>query len=175
MTSKRSIQFATLAAALLLPLSAAPAQTTPAPAAAADFAAEDTRLIAFLDAEFAEFVKTQPQLATRLGLKDGADQWNDIGDSAAAAQVEWRKASVARMRAAFDRARQKERAPFEQPVRHAVKAHRPDARIEQHFPARTRRGIARDDGIQIGGQALWHCSPVSHLTPAMASAAGFRP
>ena len=27
---------------------------------------EDARLIAFLDAEFAEFVKTQPQLATRL-------------------------------------------------------------------------------------------------------------
>lgn len=105
MTSKRSIQFATFAAALLLPLSAAPAQTTPAPAAAADFAAEDARLIAFLDAEFAEFVKTQPQLATRLGLKDGADRWNDIGDAAAAAQVEWRKASVARMRAAFDRAR----------------------------------------------------------------------
>ena len=73
-----------------------------APAAAA-VAAEDARLIAFLDAEFAEFVKTQPQLATRLGLKDGADRWNDIGDAAAAEMVAWRKASAARMKAQFDR------------------------------------------------------------------------
>lgn len=109
MTRKLSISISALAASLLVPVTAGHAQTTaPAPAApatAADFAAEDARLTAFLDAEFAEFVKTQPQLATRLGLKDGADRWNDIGDGAALAQVEWRKASVARMRAAFDRAK----------------------------------------------------------------------
>ena len=100
MTRSLSIGLSALAASLLVPLPAAHAQT-----ASADLAAEDARLTAFLDAEFAEYVKTQPQLATRLGLKDGADRWNDTSDAAAAAQVAWRKASVARMRAAFDRAR----------------------------------------------------------------------
>jgi len=66
---------------------------------------EDARLTRFLDAEFAEYVKTQPQLATRLGLKHGGDKWNDISDAAADAQVAWRKASVARMKAQFDRAK----------------------------------------------------------------------
>lgn len=103
MTRTNFTALAALAAGLLLPVSAGHAQSA-SPATAA-FAAEDARLTAFLDAEFAEFVKTQPQLATRLGLKDGADRWNDIGDGAALAQVEWRKASVARMRAAFDRAK----------------------------------------------------------------------
>jgi hypothetical protein len=32
---------------------------------------------------------------------------------------------------------------LEQPVSDAVQSQRPDARIEQHFPARTGRGIAR--------------------------------
>ena len=56
----------------------------PATPTAAVPASEDARLTAFLDAEFAELVKRQPQLATRLGLKDGGDRWNDIGDAAAA-------------------------------------------------------------------------------------------
>jgi uncharacterized protein (DUF885 family) len=48
-------------------------------------------------------VKTQPQLATRLGIKAGGDKWNDISDAAADAQVAWRQASVARMKAMIDR------------------------------------------------------------------------
>lgn len=73
--------------------------------AAASVAAEDARLTAFLDAEFAEQLKLQPQTATRLGLKPGGDRWNDIGDPAADAFVAWRQASTARMKATFDRAR----------------------------------------------------------------------
>ncbi|MDF2605696.1 DUF885 family protein [Sphingomonas sp.] len=65
--------------------------------------AEDARLTAFLDAEFAEMLKFQPQTATRLGLKDGGDRWNDISDSAADAFVAWRQASAARLKAGFDR------------------------------------------------------------------------
>ena len=61
-------------------------------------------LTRFLDDEFAAYVKTQPQLATRLGIKEGGDKWNDISDAAAAADVAWRKASVARMKARFNRA-----------------------------------------------------------------------
>ena len=43
----------------------------PAPAAAN---AEDTRLTAFLDGEFAQEVKLRPTLATRLGIKENQDQ-----------------------------------------------------------------------------------------------------
>ena len=89
-------------------LSAQTAPTAPRPAPASTAApaqTEDARLTAFLDAEFAEYVKTQPQLATRLGIKAGGDKWNDISDAAADAQVAWRKASVARMKAQFDRAK----------------------------------------------------------------------
>lgn len=80
------------------------AQAPPQVLAAAT-ASEDAKLTAFLDAEFAEWVKGQPQLATRLGLKTDADKWNDISDAAADAQVNWRQASVARMKASIDRAR----------------------------------------------------------------------
>jgi uncharacterized protein (DUF885 family) len=68
-------------------------------------ASEDARLTAFLDAEFAQFVKQQPQLATRLGIKEGGDRWNDISDKAAEDQVKWRQASAVRMKAQFDRAK----------------------------------------------------------------------
>jgi uncharacterized protein (DUF885 family) len=95
---------AAVLAATLIPTTAALAQT-PAAASAAEAASEDVRLIAFLDAEFAEWVKQQPQLATRLGIKDGGDRWNDSSDAAATAQAAWREASAARMRAQFDRAK----------------------------------------------------------------------
>jgi uncharacterized protein (DUF885 family) len=97
-------RLAIIIAALAAGASPLPLAAQPAPAAATA-ASEDARLTAFLDAEFAEYVKGQPQLATRLGLKAGGDKWNDISDAAAAAQAAWRKASVARMQAAFDRAK----------------------------------------------------------------------
>jgi uncharacterized protein (DUF885 family) len=86
---------------LLLPVAIASAQ---APTAAAPVASEDARLTAFLDGEFDEFLKDQPQLATRLGIKAGGDRWDDISDAAAMARMKWRKASVARMKAKFNRA-----------------------------------------------------------------------
>lgn len=102
-----SCSLAPVIAALMLPSAAALAQDSAAALAVpdADFAQEDARLTAFLDAEFAEWLRLQPQLATRLGIQDGGDRWNDIGDAAASAQVAWREASVAKMRSAFDRAR----------------------------------------------------------------------
>jgi len=102
MTHKISFSLAMALAAAVLPAGAALAQ---APAASAATQSEDARLTAFLDAEFDAYLKTQPQLATRLGLKDGGDRWNDTSDEAARADVEWRKASVARMKAQFDRAK----------------------------------------------------------------------
>ncbi|WP_017664468.1 DUF885 domain-containing protein [Porphyrobacter sp. AAP82] len=104
MTHKLTFSLAMALAAASLP-AAVSAQTAAAPAAPAPAISEDTRLTIFLDAEFAAYVKTQPQLATRLGIKDGGDRWNDNSDEAARADAAWRRASVARMQAMFDRAR----------------------------------------------------------------------
>ena len=87
--------------ALFAPLGPVSAQTPAAVVASS----EDARLTSFLDAEYAELITQQPQLATRLGIKAGGDRWNDIGDAAAAEQLSWRLGSVARMMTAFDRAR----------------------------------------------------------------------
>ncbi|GGB64239.1 DUF885 domain-containing protein [Blastomonas aquatica] len=99
-----TVRFAVSALAIAL---AAPSAVVFSPAVAAQPAEanQDAALTAFLDAEFEEAIKQQPQLATRLGRKEGGDQWNDIGDAAADAQLAWRKASVARMKAQFDRAK----------------------------------------------------------------------
>jgi len=96
---KFTTRIAVLLSALALPVLPAVAQ---APVAAVA-QAEDAKLTAFLDAEFAEYVKSQPQLATRLGIKAGGDKWNDTSDAAADAQVAWRQASAARMKAMIDR------------------------------------------------------------------------
>lgn len=76
-----------------------------APAAAPTANAEDVRLTTFLDAEFAADLKLRPQLATRLGIKDGEDRLDDISDAGQLRRLEARRASVARMRAQFDRSR----------------------------------------------------------------------
>ena len=92
---------AAAALALAAPSSAATQPATPAAASAS----EDARLYAFLDGEFAEELRDRPQLATQLGMKDGIDRLDDISDAAALRRLEWRRASVARMKARFDRAK----------------------------------------------------------------------
>ena len=95
--------FLVAAAVLALPANAAvTAQHAPATAPAN---AEDARLTAFLDAEFAQDLKLRPQLATRLGSKEGEDRLDDISDAGQLRRLEARRASVARMKAAFDRSR----------------------------------------------------------------------
>jgi uncharacterized protein (DUF885 family) len=76
----------------------------PAPAAA-QANAEDARLTAFLDAEFAQDLKLRPQLATRLGIKEGEDRLDDISEAGQLQRLEARRASVARMKAQFNRAK----------------------------------------------------------------------
>ena len=94
------IGVAAAALTVVFPATAVSAQTA---SSAVIASSEDARLTAFLDAEFSEYLKQQPQVATRLGIQDGGDRWNDISDEAAAAMVKWRQASVARMKAQFDR------------------------------------------------------------------------
>jgi uncharacterized protein (DUF885 family) len=89
---------ATLAFATPAGLIAQTPAATPAPA-------DDARLYAFLDKEFAEELRDRPQLATQLGLKDGQDRLDDLSEAAALRRLEWRRASVARMKAGFDRAK----------------------------------------------------------------------
>jgi len=98
----RQIFLASAAMALAISAPSIAQTATPAPAAAST---EDARLTAFLDAEYADLVKMNPQLATRLGLKDGKDKFSDNSDAGALKQLEWRRASVAKMKAQFDRAK----------------------------------------------------------------------
>ena len=74
-------------------------------AAQSSRAIEDARLTAFLDDEFAQELKLRPQLATRLGMKEGEDRLDDISDAAALKLLEWRRGSVARMKSRFDRSK----------------------------------------------------------------------
>ena len=73
--------------------------------AAATASAEDARLNAFLDAEFAQELRLKPQLATRLGSKENQDKLDDNSDAAALRVLEWRRGSVARMKSQFDRSK----------------------------------------------------------------------
>ncbi|HEX8239626.1 MAG TPA: DUF885 domain-containing protein [Allosphingosinicella sp.] len=95
---------AATALACALPLTAGAGAQAPG-ATAAPAASEDSRLYAFLDAEFAEELKERPQLATQLGMKEGQDRLDDISDEAALRRLQWRRASVERMKARFDRSR----------------------------------------------------------------------
>jgi uncharacterized protein (DUF885 family) len=93
---------AVTAALVAVPQSVSFAQAVPA---ASSTATEDSRLTAFLDAEFAEDLKLRPQLATRLGVKEGQDRLDDISDQGQLRRLEARRASVARMKARFDRSK----------------------------------------------------------------------
>jgi uncharacterized protein (DUF885 family) len=90
------------AASFTVPTALAVAQTAPA---VAPVNAEDARLTVFLDGEFAQEVKMRPTLATRLGIKENQDKLDDNSDAAALGLLEWRRASVAKMKAQFDRAK----------------------------------------------------------------------
>jgi uncharacterized protein (DUF885 family) len=101
MRHSRHLLVAAAAFAVAQPVTVA---AQPAPAAATANA-EDARLTTFLDAEFAKDLKMRPQLATRLGLKEGEDRLDDISDAAQLQRLQARRASVARMKAMFDRSK----------------------------------------------------------------------
>lgn len=94
-----------LLAASLLALAAPLLSSAIAQTPAAPTANQDAQLYAFLDQQFAEQLKDQPQLATQIGLKEGQDRLDDISDAAQLKRLEWRRASVAKMKAQFDRAK----------------------------------------------------------------------
>lgn len=68
-------------------------------------ASPDAGLTAYLDAQFEEELKMSPERLTRLGRKEFYDQLTDRSDAAAARAIEWRRKSVAGMKAKFDPAK----------------------------------------------------------------------
>jgi len=76
-----------------------------APPAAAQSApsAEAERLRLFLDAEFQQVLRDNPQLATSLGRKEGYDRLNDASEAGELKELQWRRGSVARLKARFKR------------------------------------------------------------------------
>jgi uncharacterized protein (DUF885 family) len=101
----RHLRWLLVAAALAAVLAPPVLAAQPAPAATATANTEDARLTQFLDAEFARDLKLRPQLATRLGIKEGEDRLDDISDAGQLQRLEARRASVARMKAEFDRSK----------------------------------------------------------------------
>src|SRR2546423_3219914 len=97
------------ALALALAVATAPvlfaAPTAARAQASAPAQSEEARFTAFLDKEFAQEVALKPQLATRLGLKQDMGKLDDISDAGQLKLLEWRRASVARLKAGFDRAK----------------------------------------------------------------------
>ena len=96
------LRFLPLAATLL----AAPLALTTIPTAAfaqAPTEREAQRFTAFLNAEFDQYLATNPQQATSLGSKVGQDRLNEVSEAAELKELQWRRGSVARMKARFKR------------------------------------------------------------------------
>ncbi len=90
-----------LAAALFAASFATIALTVPAVAQTAS--AEGQGFNDFLNREFDAYLVSRPQQATTLGSKVGQDQLNDVSEAAELKSLQWRRASVARMKAQFRR------------------------------------------------------------------------
>ena len=65
--------------------------------------------------------------------------------------------------------RQKEQPRLKQRMRHTMKPQSPSPRVQQHFPARARRRIARHHRVEVGDQPIKH-TRFFHLFPHLASA-----
>lgn len=65
--------------------------------------AETERFNRWLDDEFATEMDFSPLAKTRTGDKSGLDQLDDVSEAALDQQLQWRRDSVARMQAQFDR------------------------------------------------------------------------
>ena len=103
--SLRKITGMRFAAALMLAGAPAIGALAIPVAAHAQPEAEAARFTAFIDNEFEQELKLRPQRATALGRKQDNDKWDDISDAGQLQVLEWRRGSVARMKAAFDRAK----------------------------------------------------------------------
>lgn len=89
---------------LLLSCSAEVDVTATKPVVVTDTSAlENTRLIAWLDAEFATYLDFRPLAKTRLGDKSDYDKLDDVSDAMRDKMLAWRRVSVANMQKLFER------------------------------------------------------------------------
>lgn len=100
-----SRNFSILALGLLLSAAAPIGLTSQAQPAASVAMAEDSRLQVFLDAEFEQELDFTPMAATEIGRDDHADKLNDLSEAGMLRFLEWRRSSVGRLKAQFDRAK----------------------------------------------------------------------
>ena len=94
-----------LFAAGLIALAAACSPVAPAGPTAEDIAAESRKLTDYLNAEFEEELAMNPLMLTQMGRKELYDQLGDFSEADVAKQLEWRRESVAGMKAAVDPAK----------------------------------------------------------------------
>ena len=72
---------------------------------AEDIAAESKKLTDYLNAEFEEELAMNPMMLTTMGRKELYDQLGDFSEADAPKQLEWRRESVAGMKAQVDPAK----------------------------------------------------------------------
>ncbi len=90
------------AAAMLAVLAACGPSETAAPALSAEVIAKNSAdLVAYLDAEYEEELLTSPQEMTSQGRKDRYGELDDRSEAAMVKDLEWRRESVAEMKAKF--------------------------------------------------------------------------
>jgi uncharacterized protein (DUF885 family) len=94
-----------LFAAGLMALVAACTPAAPAGPTAEEVATESKKLTDYLNAEFEEELKMNPMQLTQMGRKELYDQLGDFSEADAQKQLEWRRESVAGMKAAVDPAK----------------------------------------------------------------------
>src|SRR6185503_12349702 len=89
-----------VAAAAAFAVACEPAK--PAAPTAEAIAAESQKLTTYLNAEFEEELAMSPQSLTQLGRKDQYDKLDDYSEADTQKQLDWRRQSVADMKAKFD-------------------------------------------------------------------------
>ena len=70
-----------------------------------DIISETQRLNTWLDEEFVDYLDFSPLAKTRLGDKGDYDKLDDVSEAMAEERLDWRRRSVAELKAAFDRAK----------------------------------------------------------------------
>ena len=95
-----ALALATSAAALVLAAPLPVAAQTAASPAPTDLT---TRFNAFLDQEFRESLRLNPEASTTLGVRSGEDRLSDQSEAGEREALDWRRGSVARMKAGYRR------------------------------------------------------------------------
>jgi uncharacterized protein (DUF885 family) len=94
-----------LFAAGLMALAAACSEPAPRGPTAEEIAAESAKLTQYLNAEFEEELAMSPMSLTQMGRKEQYDKLDDFSEADTQKQLEWRRQSVADMKAQIDPAK----------------------------------------------------------------------